>query len=485
MASPSSPTVAPATSPFNPRNQTFYLEGPHNMSIPVWLPNVDHIMQIILGTSINYGSQIGACFLMLLVTLTMTSKSRFSRASTLINVAGLVIGTIRCVLLALYFTSSYIEFYTLFGGDYSRVRPTDTRISAVATFFSLPQLILIEAALFLQAYSMIKLWPSVWRTVILVMSVLIAVLAIGFKFAAVVMRMRATLGFYHAYASLWLYEVDLAFTATTIFWFCFVFIIRIVIHMWEYRSILPPMGGVSAMEVLVMANGILMLVPGTLLAPLSYFLFIVCPPPLTLIVVFAALELGGFTTFEAGSLAYTSVIVLLPLGSLIAQTMTRPDGYASRTKINSGGGASGASGNSPRHGNGNGGGSGHSGAYSRAATNTLNTVDSKTGIMGHSSSGSNSKHNNTEFGTWSHASDANSTNAMISGGIATQVHIQSNSKSSPGSPGVTATSRTRNNSLAVIDPIEKQLQEIDATPLSTIDGRVWVDHEVEVRRDMV
>lgn len=232
------------------------------MTIPVWVPNVDHIMQIILGTSINYGSQIGASLLMLLVTLTLTSKSRFSRAATLINIAGLFISVIRCVLLALYFTSSYIEFYALFTGDHTYLRDNDTRISAVATFFSLPQLILIEASLFLQAYSMIKLWPSVWRAVVLVLSTLIAVCAIGFKIAAVTERMRSILGYYSAYASLWLYQVDLAFTATTIFWFCFVFIIRLVIHMWEYRSILPPMGGVSAMEVLVMANGILMLVPG-------------------------------------------------------------------------------------------------------------------------------------------------------------------------------------------------------------------------------
>lgn len=205
------------------------------------------------------------------------------------------------------------------------------------------------------------------------------------------------------------------------------------------------------------------------------------------VVIFAALELSGFTTFESGSLVYTSAIVLLPLGSLIAQAMARPDGYVQRSNTS---GASAGSGPSGRQGSNGIGGSngGHSGAYSRAATNTINTVDSKTGIMHHHSN-STSK-NNADFGTWSHASDANSTNAMIAGGIATQVRIQSNQSGfglpnsglpSPGLPG----SRTRNNSLAVVDPIEKQLQEIDATPLSTNDGRVWVDREVEVRRDMV
>ncbi|CAK7206371.1 pheromone alpha factor receptor [Sporothrix eucalyptigena] len=440
MAS-STTSSSPALEPFSPRNQTFYLEGPHNMSIPVWVPNVDAVFQQAISTSINYGSQIGACFIMLLVTLTMTSKSRFSRASSIINIANLIIGTIRCTLLALYFTSSYLEFYTFFSNDYSLVSHTDTQISAAATFFALPQMILIEAALFLQAYSMIRLWPSVWRAVILALSVLIAASAIGFKFASVVMRMKASLGFYISYSALWVYQTDLAFTATTIFWFCFIFIIRLVIHMWEYRSVLPPLGGVSAMEVLVMTNGVLMLVP----------------------VVFAAMELGNFTSFEAGSLTYTSVIVLLPLGSLIAQSVTPSDSYAVRSNNS---GVSGISGSNNNTCNGGGSAIGRGvggGAYSRAATN--NTVTSMK--------------SNEDFGTWSHASNG-TTAAMIQGSTSTQVNIQSDSSQSS-NPGF---DRTRKNSVAV-DPIEKQLQEIDATPLSPFSGRVWVDREVEVRRDMV
>ncbi|CAK7208799.1 pheromone alpha factor receptor [Sporothrix bragantina] len=421
MASP------PASAPFDPLNQTLLLQGPNNITFPVWLPDIDMVVHQAVSTAINYSTQIGACFIMLLVTLTMTSKSRFSRASTMINIANLVVGTIRCTLLALYFTSSYLELYFFFSDDYSIVKATDTQISAVATFFALPQIILIEAALFLQAYSMIQLWPSIWRAAVVFLSVLVAACAIGFKCASVALRMRAILDLYVSYSSLWVYQVDLAFTTTTIFWFCFIFIIRLVIHMWEYRSILPPLGGVSAMEVLVMANGILMLVP----------------------VVFAAMELGGFTTFEAGSLTYTSVVVLLPLGTLIAQNVTRSDSYIMRSG-NSGGSAAGGAG----------------GACSRAATN--NTA--------------NSKKSNNDFGTWSHASDG-TTAAVIQGAISTQVNIRSGSSHSQGGSNH-GFEWTRNNSLTV-DPIEKQLQEIDETLLSPIEGRVWVDREVEVCRDMV
>ncbi|CAK7270703.1 pheromone alpha factor receptor [Sporothrix epigloea] len=427
MASPL--TAAPS----DPRNQTFFLQGPQNTSIPVWIPDIDATTYLVVSTSINYATQIGACFIMLLVALTMTSKTRFSRASTLINLASLFIGTIRCTLLALYFTSSNIEFYSLWTDDYSFVKPADTRISAVATFLAVPQIVLIEAALFLQAYSMIRMWPSVWRNVVLALSASIAACAVGFKCANVILRIRSYFDSNDS-ASMWIAETDLSFTATTIFWFCFVFIIRLVIHMWEFRSVLPPMNGLSAMEVLVMTNGILMLVP----------------------VIFAAIELGQFTPFEAGSLTYTSVVVLLPLGSLIAQNVSRTDCYILRSGKS--GGSANTSGSRNTH-DGDGANS-IGGAYGRAAA--YNTVACKA--------------SSPDFGTWSHTPER-STAATTKGSFSTKVNIQSGTSQSP-------ENRARNNSLAV-GCIEKQLLEADAAPNSQDRDRVRVEHEIEVRQDLV
>ncbi|OAA66660.1 mating-type alpha-pheromone receptor [Niveomyces insectorum RCEF 264] len=451
MDSSSSSPPPTSASAVNPLNQTFYLQGPHNEKIPVWLPMVDETLYQAFGVAINYSSQIGACFVMLLVVLTMTAKTRFYRASTLINLAGLVVGTIRCTLLALYFTSSYLEFYMFFSGDHSHIRNNDTRISAVATFFSLPQLILIEAALFLQAYSMIRLWPSGWKAVTMALSVLVVLFAVGFKCASVAIRMHTTLAYlYIAHKYVWVLEADLAFSTATICWFCFVFIIRLVIHMWEYRSILPPLGGLSAMDVLVVTNGILMLVP----------------------VVFAALEFPTHIAFESASLCLTSVVVILPLGTLIAQRMTTSTTYASYSGrsggrgIGSGGAAGGGGGGRGGSGGSGGSGSDHAGAYSRA---TSDTATSKKHL----------------FGSWSHASDT--TASVVSGGLATQVKIQAGNNHAYNGRSSTADS-SLNKSKFVADPVDRELQQIDATPIMTPtmdtfgERRVRVDHEVEVVR---
>ena len=248
---------------FDPLNQTFPLLGPDGTTqIPIWIPDVDEVVKEAIAIAVNYASQIGACVVMLLVVLTMTARSRMLRATTTINMAGLVVAIIRCTLLVLYFTSSYLEFYTFFTHDFSQISTTDTRISVAATVFAVPQLVLIEAALIIQAWSVVQLWRALLKWLTIVISALVAFFAIGFKCASVSLQVKAIVDFFDPSPYIWVRQSDLAFGTTTIFWFCFLFMTRLAFHMWEHRSILPPVKGLSAMEVLVMTNGVLMLVPG-------------------------------------------------------------------------------------------------------------------------------------------------------------------------------------------------------------------------------
>lgn len=267
---------------FNPLNQTFaILAADGATEIPVPVAEVDELYTIALNTQINYGSQIGACFVMLLVVLAMTPQNRFARVPTLINTAALVIGVIRTVLLSLYFPSSWFEFYALVSGDYEFVAPRDYHISVVATVFAVPQLMLIEAALALQAWSMLRLWPDWLKWPVLFASAGVITVAVGFEAAAEAIQIKGILQGYDVKSVVWVRQVDLACTTTSISWFCFLFIVRLAMHMWTHRSILPSVKGLSAMEVLVMTNGVLMLVPGAFVCfPVSLPFF--STPPNTL-----------------------------------------------------------------------------------------------------------------------------------------------------------------------------------------------------------
>ncbi|EFX04461.1 mating-type alpha-pheromone receptor [Grosmannia clavigera kw1407] len=391
----------------DPFNQTITLHGPGGQTMVLWLPAMDRVQRQLTSTAINYSVQMGASLVMLAVLLTLTSRVRFGRASTVLHAASLLVSTVRCLFLALYFTSSYVSFYSFYGGDHSQVARGDINVQAAASFLAVPQLLLIEAALMLQAWALVRMWPAGRRATLVAVSGIVVVPALAFRIFRVVQYMRATLNHGRAHRYVWLVQCDLAFSTATVFWFCLVFITRLVMHMWTCRSVLPPISHLSSMEVLVMTNGVLMLIP----------------------VIFAAMEFGSFTNFESGSLMLTSVVIVLPLGTLIAQHMT--DEAARRIY-----GRVGASENS---------GSGYTRTSDTAASNKKRFL-----------------------GSWSHASDST---ALVSGGLATQVSIHTGS---------------RHKNKAVGKDEEQELQQMDLVEEGTAKAkRVWVGHEIEVRQDAV
>ncbi|KAK3942816.1 fungal pheromone mating factor STE2 GPCR-domain-containing protein [Diplogelasinospora grovesii] len=280
------------------------------------MAGVDAFYPVMTASSINYGSQIGASFMILIVLLVMTPGSRFKRFHFRLHLVSLTVNLVRLVLLALYFTSSFIELYTVVTADTQFVARRDYNISVTATAFGLPVTILIELTLFVQAWSMISLWRPLYKYGATAISACLVLVTIGFDFAATVVQIRWILYMKSLYPYLWVRKTLLGVFTASIGWFCFLFIVRLLVHMYTRRTVLVNMRGLDAMDVLVITNGILMLVPA----------------------VFASLQWGSWTNFESGSLTQTSVIVVLPLGALVAQRISSaPSQSGSGGLKNSGG----------------------------------------------------------------------------------------------------------------------------------------------------
>jgi pheromone alpha factor receptor len=114
---------------------------------------------------------------------------------------------------------------------------------------------------------MVQLWRLLYKAVALVISAALVITTIGLAIACTVQQYRWILYADPAIQDHTLRHVWLIFTTTCISWFCFLFISRLVVHMWTSRSILSSLRGLTAMDVLVMTNGVLMLVPGKELPP--------------------------------------------------------------------------------------------------------------------------------------------------------------------------------------------------------------------------
>ena len=249
--------------PFNPTNQTSYILAPDGVqTIKFNTAVISTRYHNATSLSILYGTQIGACFIMLVVLLAMTPRVRFRRVPTLINIAALVLNTIRMVLLAVFFTSSFLNFFVLAAGSTRYVEPSAFNLSATVTVLSIPVTMLILAALFVQAWSMLRLWPALYKVSATLVSVGLVLTTVAFNMLTTITQTRAIIGADRNQLWRWARQTYLSLITASICWFCFLFNVRLVMHMWTNRSILPSLKGLKAMDVLVITNGVLMFVPG-------------------------------------------------------------------------------------------------------------------------------------------------------------------------------------------------------------------------------
>ncbi|KAH7629510.1 fungal pheromone mating factor STE2 GPCR-domain-containing protein [Sordaria sp. MPI-SDFR-AT-0083] len=292
-------------------NQMLFLFDNYGQLLNITTTDIDMVNGMLVSIAINYATQIGATFIMLAIMLLMTPRRRFKRLPTIISLLGLLLNLIRVVLLSLFYPSHWTDFYVLYTGDWQFVPRSDMSISVAATVLSIPVTALLLSALMVQAWSMMQLWTPLWRALVALVSGLLSVATVVLSFANCIFQAENIL-YATPLPDYWVRKLYLALTTGSISWFTFLFMIRLVMHMWTSRSILPSMKGLKAMDVLIITNAILMLIP----------------------LLFAGLEfLDSSSGFESGSLTQTSVVIVLPLGILVAQRIaTRgllPDSEAS------------------------------------------------------------------------------------------------------------------------------------------------------------
>lgn len=251
-------------------NQTVQLSlSPPGTKAFVPLSMIDQNNRIMIVQTIGYGVEIGASIMMLAIIMVMTPKTKFWRFSTYLNIASLCNNIIRLVLLVIYFESTWVGFYTLYSGDYSFVTKTDLNNSIASTVMGIPQNIMIMSALILQAWTMVRFWAQAYKWCIVLVSVVLVVLEIGFMGASqayqiVTMYLSLEDAYELIINTAWVRYSYLGLEVSCICWFCFLFIAKLATHLWKNRSFLPTTKGLGAMDALVMTNGVLMLIPGML-----------------------------------------------------------------------------------------------------------------------------------------------------------------------------------------------------------------------------
>ena len=216
-----------STPSFDPFTQQFTLVDGSGVPFNVTIPEVDDFILYNLQICINYGAQLGACFVLLVLLLVLTKAEKRTSKIFILNCISLGINLIRNVLMCLYFTGPFSETYAFFADDFSRVPSSAFGISIAATVLSLLVLITIECSLLLQVHVVCKTLRKKYRQIILIASVNVALLTIGFRFALVVMNSEATMALQYTLPLDWIASAANITTTVSICWFCTAFVTKL------------------------------------------------------------------------------------------------------------------------------------------------------------------------------------------------------------------------------------------------------------------
>jgi pheromone alpha factor receptor len=258
---------------FDPYSQNITILVPSSsssspISIPIPIPLIDSFNDETVSIVINYGAQLGASITMLLVILFATPSSKFLRAANLLHILALLICIVRTVLLAFYFLSPFSHFYQVYSNDYSQVPAWNYRTSIAGTVFSMLLSTVTDAALMNQAWTMVSLWPNKTKYTLSFLSMLITLMAVAFRLAYTVIQCEGIYTLTPPTRFAWLIRTTLIWNTCSICWFCALFNSKLIIHLITNRGVLPSRRAMNPMEVLIMANGILMIVPGKINTPI-------------------------------------------------------------------------------------------------------------------------------------------------------------------------------------------------------------------------
>lgn len=261
---------------FDPFQQSFSIKKTNNETLVLGLAQVNALYQDFISTSANYGSQIGASFMLLLTIVVMMPPFKLIKVSLWLQITGLILNIVRMTLLAVHFTSNWSNIYCLLAADYSHISLADHYRSVATEAISLLLHILVQVSLGIQAWALVNLLPGLWKWGFTGVSCFISAAAITLRVWCSIVNIKAMMSMSVA-GSLWISQSSGIVGAVSITYYCALFNIKLLTHLVKNRGILPSRQGMSAMEVLIITNGLLMIIPGLCYRQFSSWAYLIEP----------------------------------------------------------------------------------------------------------------------------------------------------------------------------------------------------------------
>ena len=299
------------SSSFDPYQQSFTLQDADGNSFNVTIPDVDSFVQYNNQILINYGSQFGACIVLLFVLGLLTKENKRGSPIFIVNTLALIFNILGNITAIVYFTGPFTEAYAYFAGDFSRVHRVDyaTQVATTVLFFLV--MICVEISLCLQTRAVCVTLSKMYRYIIYAISFLIASVSIAVRLALCIENGKAIVNL--DFTPVVVLSATNITTTLTICWFCAVFLTKLGFALHQRKKL--GLGKFGPMQIIFIMGCQSLFVPGMycdLDVQWSQFQAYTCK-----LVIFCILV---YTTSVPAidSNVLTSVCIFLPLSSLWA-----------------------------------------------------------------------------------------------------------------------------------------------------------------------
>lgn len=219
----------------NVHTQDISMRLANGSTIEVSMVQINKNQLYISNLCILYASQLGACFVMLVVLVVLTEAKRRKSPTFILNVVSLIFGFVRALLLLLFFTGPLVDFYNLnlpfdIEPEKSIIRTVDTMTQVGAVVLPLLMTISVLSSLAFQTYITAKdLFPNKSRYVVITLSVMIVLTASVFRAVQMGYNAKAVKD-YAFFDPKWLRMSTLISNTGAIWWFSIIFNYKLVKH---------------------------------------------------------------------------------------------------------------------------------------------------------------------------------------------------------------------------------------------------------------
>jgi pheromone alpha factor receptor len=180
----------PYNSTFDPYGQDITILAPNGIDvITLPLQTVFQLQGMATHTGIMFGVQIGMVAILLLVLAMITKQGKHRSLVFILNVLSLVFIFTRNIMACFGVTGPFYNYYNWVAGYYEGVTPAKNLSIAVECMSFFVDLI-IELSLMFQVRIVCCTLSSRWRSLITFASVLVVLMAVGGRFALMVINIK-------------------------------------------------------------------------------------------------------------------------------------------------------------------------------------------------------------------------------------------------------------------------------------------------------